>query len=86
MKSGAGISEVEVLNVSPRGLWLLLREEEFFLDYERFPWFREATIEQVTTVEMAGSEHVRWPMLDVDLEPACIKRPDDFPLVAKAGG
>ena len=44
--AGAGTSTVEVLNVSPHGFWLLVTDQEFFLSYEDFPWFRNATLKR----------------------------------------
>lgn len=41
---GAATSAVEVTNISRHGLWLLLGDEELFLPFEHFPWFRRATI------------------------------------------
>jgi hypothetical protein len=86
MKSGnAGIatSDVEVLNVSPHGFWLLVGEREFFLSYDDFPWFRAATLGQLFNVELHHGEHLYWPELDVDLDLDRIEHPEKYPLVAK---
>ncbi|HYW31551.1 MAG TPA: DUF2442 domain-containing protein [Gemmatimonas sp.] len=65
------------------GFWLLLGSDELHLPFSGFPWFRAATIEQITTVEWPVPEHLYWPMLDVDLAVASIRSPVDFPLVAR---
>ena len=44
-------SAAEVTNVSPHALWLLLDEEEFMVPFEQFPWFQQATVEQLSIVE-----------------------------------
>ncbi|MEO5801984.1 MAG: DUF2442 domain-containing protein, partial [Verrucomicrobiota bacterium] len=49
---GASTSQVEVLNVSPHGFWLLVKDREFFLAYDDFPWFRNATVSQLFHVEL----------------------------------
>ena len=54
-------------------------------DLSDFPRFRQATVEQVTTVELLSEEHLYWPLLDVDLAVASIRDPAAFPLVAKSG-
>lgn len=36
---GADISKAEVLNVSPHGFWLMVREREYFLSFADFPGF-----------------------------------------------
>ena len=77
---GTVTSEVEVSLASNRGFWLLLGDEELFVAYDEFPWFKKATIEQLVAVEWPTPDHLYWPMLDVDLSVQSIRRPDDFPL------
>lgn len=80
---GITTSAVEVTNISRYGFWVLLDEEEFLLSFEQFPWFRQATVGQITHVERPAPDHLYWPSLDVDLSVASIRRPDDFPLVSR---
>jgi Protein of unknown function (DUF2442) len=77
-------SAVEVTNISKHGFWLLLDEKEFLLPFEQFPWFKSATVEQITNVERPSPEHLYWPDLDVDLAVQSIRRPEEFPLIAKS--
>jgi len=79
-------SAPEVTHVSKHGLWLLLGDEELLLPFEKFPWFKKATIEQLEQVEWPTPNHVYWPQLDVDLSVESIRAPDAFPLVSKAAG
>lgn len=81
---GTHISEIEVSMVSNQGFWLLLDDEELFVSFSDFPWFKKATIEAVTTVEKPSSNHLYWPMLDIDLSIDSIRKPSEFPLVSKA--
>ena len=80
---GANASGVEVLNVSPHGFWLMVGEREYFLDFDHFPWFRQATLEQLFGVELLHQEHLHWPALDVDLDLDRIQHPEKYPLVAR---
>ena len=64
-----------------RGLWLLLREKEYFLPYEQFPWFREARIADVLAVTLVHEDHLHWPALDIDLCAESLDHPEDFPLM-----
>ena len=80
---GANTSAIEVTNISTHGFWLLWNGEEYFLAFEHFPWFRDASIAAISHIEVQGMEHVYWPDLDVDLSLAIIKNPDDFPLTSK---
>jgi hypothetical protein len=83
--AGKLISEAEVANVSPHGFWLLLEEEELFVPFSAFPWFRDATIAQITNVEMPSARHLYWPSLDVDLSVESLRDPEAFPLVSRLG-
>ena len=81
---GKRTSVVEVTNVSPRGLWLLLGDRELFLPFDKFPWFRDAPIAKLVRVELPSPDHLYWPGLDVDLAVESIEHPERFPLVSKA--
>ena len=74
----------EVTNISQHGFWLLLDDEELLLPFAQFPWFKSATVEQITQVERPGMGHLYWPRLDVDLSVASIRQPEAFPLVSRA--
>jgi hypothetical protein len=80
---GKPISEVEVTNISGHGFWLLLREREHFLPFEHFPWFENASVAQICTVELPSSHHLYWPLLDVDLAVESLEHPERYPLVSK---
>ena len=82
---GAGTSGVEILNVSPHGFWLMVREQEHFLDFDHFPWFRKATLDQLFDVVLLHEAHLHWPGLDVDLDLDRIEHPEKYPLVAGGG-
>jgi hypothetical protein len=80
---GAVTSEVEVTHVSKHGFWLLLGNEELSLPFAQFPWFKSATIEQLSDVQRPTENHLYWPQLDVDLSVESIRNPSAFPLVSK---
>ena len=80
---GKRTSAVEVTNVSPHGLWLLLGERELFLPFDKFPWFRDASIAKLIRVQLSSSHYLYWPGLDVDLAVESIEHPERFPLVSK---
>lgn len=71
-----------VTDISPDGIWVLLAGDEYFMPFEDFPWFRQATVEQILNAveEVPGSYH--WPDLDVDLGLKTIQDPKRFPLIA----
>lgn len=80
---GTPTSEIEVSVTTGKGFWILIDDEELFVPYSDFPWFKQATIEQVTTVERPSLNHLYWPLLDVDLSVESIRDPRAFPLVSR---
>lgn len=74
----------EVTHVSKNGFWVLLDAEELLVPFEHFPWFKKATIEQLSDVEWPSLNHLYWPQLDADLSVESIRNPLAFPLVSKA--
>ncbi len=80
-KHGKNTSAVEVTNVSKNGFWLMLRNVEHFVAFDQFPWFRDATIGQLTKVELPSPHHLYWPELDIDLVVESLTAPEKFPLV-----
>ncbi len=83
---GFTTSVSEVTHVSKHGFWLLLDREELLVPFAEFPWFKQATIEQLTDVEWPSQDHLYWPRLDVDLSVESIRHPAAFPLVSKVEG
>ena len=83
LKPGKVSSEVEVSHISPFGIWLLVRDKEYFLPYENFPWFLKARLEEILEVEEVFPGHLYWPKLDIDLSLEIIENPEKYPLKAK---
>ena len=81
---GQSISPVELTNVSPHGFWLFVGERELFLPFEQFPWFREASVREITNGQLPSPHHVYWPDLDIDLAVESIEHPEKYPLVSQA--
>ena len=50
--------DVEVTNVSKHCLWLLLGDEELAVPFSDFPWFKKATIEQLSDVQRPTQDHL----------------------------
>jgi len=74
---------VEITNVTKHGFWLLLGDEELFVPFSSFPWFRDAPIGKLTAVELPSPHHLYWPALDIDLAVDSIRHPEQFPLVSR---
>lgn len=74
----------EILDLSPHGMWLLVRKKEYFLDYERYPWFQDAKIRELRAVELSGlGSGLYWPELDIDVELDALENPERYPLIAR---
>ena len=80
---GVSTSEVEVTGISAHGVWLLAGEDEMFLSYEDFPWFKEVSVGKILNVQEPTPGHYYWPELDVDLGVETIRNPARFPLRAR---
>jgi hypothetical protein len=83
---GTSTSEVEVTNVSKHGFWLLIRDQEVFVPFAEFPWFRDAPIGHLLNVQLPSPHHLYWPDLDVDLAVDSLFHPERFPLVSRVSG
>lgn len=77
-------SPVEVTHLSTHGVWLLSHDEELFMSYDDFPWFKSQQIKSVINVEEQSPGHFYWPDIDVDLTLEIIRHPERFPLLAKS--
>jgi hypothetical protein len=54
-----------------------------FLAYEDFPWFKDAPVAKILSVEEPTPDHYYWSELDIDLSAGIIEHPDRFPLSAQ---
>ena len=80
---GKSISKAEVTNISAHGLWVLVREKEYFLSYGDFPWFKNAKVSEILDLHLTRGGNLRWPQLDADLELSSLENLDAYPLVYK---
>jgi hypothetical protein len=77
---GQDTSEIEVQGISKHGFWVYLHDQEYFLSFEQFPWFKDAKIRSVLNVVLLHDEHPYWPDIDVDLELEALRSPEKYPL------
>jgi hypothetical protein len=83
LKNGSNTSAVSIENITPSGLWMLLKNKEYFLSYATFPYFEDATVRSIHNVKLLHGFHLRWEDLDVDLDIESIEQPEKFPLISK---
>lgn len=84
MMPGSITSAAEVTHIFKNGFWILLGDEELLVPFEHFPWFKKATVEQISDVNWPTPDHLHWPSLDIDLSVQSIRQPQDFPLTSQA--
>jgi len=82
--SGTNISYSEVSGITEQGFWLLVEEREYFVPFEHYPAFRQATVAQIYAFQRSGPGQFYWPSLDVDLELDALADPQHFPLTFRA--
>jgi len=74
---------VSVENITPFGIWLYVKEKEYFLSYKDYPYFREQTVKSIQNVQLLHGYHLYWPDLDVDLEIDNLENPGKYTLQFK---
>lgn len=78
--SGTSISLSDVTNIAQTGFWLLVDNKEYFVPFNDYPEFKQATIEQIYKVKRIGPDAFYWEELDIDIELAALAEPDKYPL------
>ena len=71
---------VSVENITPFGIWLYVKEKEYFLNYNDYPYFKNQTLKSIQNVQLLHDYHLYWPELDVDLEIDNLENPEKYPL------
>ena len=71
---------VSVENITPFGIWLFVKEKEYFLNHHDYPYFRDQTLKSIQSVQLLHGYHLYWPELDVDLEIDNLENPEKYPL------
>ncbi len=77
---GINTSLSEVTNISHLGFWLLLDDKEYFVPFQDYPGFLDASIPQIYNVQQIGPGEFHWPDLDIDIELDALEHPERFPL------
>jgi len=70
------LDKVQIRNISRAGLYILVKEQEYFLSFVEFPWFLKATIEEIYNLEFFHDHHLHWPALDIDIDVEYLKHPE----------
>ena len=76
--------QAEITNISPFGIWLLSNGKEYFIDYDDYPFFKDASIKQIADVETDFFGNLHWKELDADIELELLENPEKFNLMYKS--
>jgi hypothetical protein len=74
---------VSIENITPHGIWLFIKEKEYFLSYQDYPYFKDQTFNSIQNVQLLHDYHLYWPEFDVDLEIDNLENPANYPLKSK---
>ncbi len=80
---GTNTSDVEISQINSLGIWICIKDTEYFMPYADFPWFEDAILKDILSVQLLHEHHLYWPKLDVDLEIDSLQYPQRYPLVSQ---
>ena len=67
-----GTDASQISNIEHAGFWMLTQGGEYFVAFEDYPDFRNATVAQIFNFRQSF-DGFHWPDLDVDIELAALK-------------
>ena len=73
--------KAEITNISPFGFWILIQDNEFFIDFKQYPMFYNARISEINDFSTDAMGNFHWESLDIDIEKDAIEHPEKYPLV-----
>jgi hypothetical protein len=74
---------VSIENITPSGIWLFVKGKEYFLSYEKYPYFRDHNLSSIQNVQLLHGNHLYWSDLDVDLEIDNLENPEKYSLLCR---
>jgi len=74
---------VSVENITPFGIWLFVKDKEYFLSFTDYPYFKDHPLHAIQKVQLQHGYHLYWPELDIDLEIDVLEHPEQYPLTSK---
>ena len=74
---------VKVLSINTDGIFIDAFGKDYFISFNRLPWFREAKVSDIMNVRNIGTMGIRWDAIDIDLELDSLIHPEKYPLIIK---
>ncbi len=76
---GKSTLEPEVTQIDRQGIWILIDDKEYFLSFEKFPRFRNATVGEIHNVQIVNDHELHWPDLKLNLSIESFGKPEHVP-------
>ena len=74
----------EITNISPFGFWILVDDNEFFIDYKQYPAFYDARLSEINDFSVDAMGNFHWETLDADIEKEALEHPEKNPFIYTA--
>jgi hypothetical protein len=74
---------VSVENITPFGIWLFMKDKEYFLSYKNYPYFGTKLLGLFRMWNYYMGFICTRPALDIDLEIDNLENPEKYPLISK---
>lgn len=79
--NGTNILDCSITNIEKFGFWMILFDKEYFISFNDYPKFKNATIEQIFDFELLSPKQICWKKLDIDIEVDALENPARFTLL-----
>lgn len=81
-KLGKNISpKASVSGITRFGIWILVNDFEYYLNYTEYPWFKKATVDQISNLKFKHNHHLSWPDINVEIELESLIHKEKYPLI-----
>ena len=71
---------ITVENISPFGFWIFDGKKEYFVNFEDYPEFLNAPINEFYNFSVDFEGNLHWENLDIDIEKDSLETPEKYPL------
>ena len=72
-----------ITDITNLGFWILIDQTEYFVPFQDYPAFKNATLDQIFNFETLSPKQLYWRSLDCDIETDALENPHHFQLQYK---
>lgn len=77
--AGNPILTCEVTSITNKGIWILVNDKEYFIQFKDFPMLTKIPVDKIFAVDFYPPEHLRWDEFDIDIELSSIENAEKYP-------